>query len=112
MAARAAAKTSRKTTIGGLGAGLGVTRQAARKIVNSLEQRGYAHAEVDAGDARRVNLVLTPAGVAYAQAITEVVVALNREFAARITPEDLATALTVLRAALDPAPAQRGEGPD
>ena len=28
--------------VGRLGAGLGVTRQAARKVADGLEQRGYA----------------------------------------------------------------------
>ena len=40
--------------VGGLGSRLGISRQAARKLVATLEQRGYASAERDAADARRL----------------------------------------------------------
>jgi len=86
--------------VGRLGAGLGVTRQAARKIADGLEQRDYARTERDGRDSRVLNVVLTTAGTAYAQAMTEVIQTLNREFRQRVDPAQLAAADTVLRAVL------------
>ena len=96
-------------TPGTLGERLGITRQAARKLIDALEQRGYARTESDRHDRRRVNATLTPAGEAYARAISAVVDQLNRELAARVDGSDLTAADRVLRAALDPAGAQRAQ---
>jgi DNA-binding MarR family transcriptional regulator len=86
--------------VGRLGAGLGVTRQAARKIAGALEQRGYATIERDSRDTRQLNITLTPAGRGYARAVITVTEELNREVAGRVSPAQLAAADTVLRAAL------------
>ncbi len=86
--------------VGRLGAGLGVTRQAARKIADALEQRGYATIERDSRDTRQLNVTLTTAGRDYAQAVIAVTEELNREIAGRVSPAQLAAADTVLRAAL------------
>jgi DNA-binding MarR family transcriptional regulator len=86
--------------VGRLGAELGVTRQAARKVAEGLEQRDYARTERDAHDSRVLNVVLTAAGTAYAQAITEVIRALNGEFGQRVEPSQLAAADSVLRAVI------------
>ncbi len=86
--------------VGHLGAGLGVTRQAARKVADGLEQRGYATTERDSRDTRQLNVTLTQAGRDYARAITAVIEELNREVARRVSPAQLAVADTVLRAAL------------
>ena len=86
--------------VGRLGASLGVTRQAARKIVDMLEQRGYATTERDARDSRQLNVALTPAGRDYARAVIAVTEDLNREIAGRVSPAQLAAADAVLRAAL------------
>ena len=86
--------------VGHLGAVLGVTRQAARKVADGLEQRGYATTERDARDTRQLNVTLTPVGRDYARAIIQVIEQLNREVAARVTPAQLAAADAVLRAAL------------
>jgi DNA-binding MarR family transcriptional regulator len=86
--------------VGRLGTGLGVTRQAARKIADALEQRGYATAERDARDTRQLNITLTPAGRDYARAVITVTDELNREVAGRVSAAQLAAADTVLRAAL------------
>jgi DNA-binding MarR family transcriptional regulator len=86
--------------VGRLGGELGVTRQAARKVAEGLEQRDYARTERDAHDSRVLNVVLTAAGTAYAQAITDVIYALNREFCQRVDPAQLAAADSVLRAVI------------
>ncbi len=87
-------------SIGGLGSGLGVTRQAARKVTDGLQQRGYATTERDALDARQLNITLTPAGREYAVAIATVIAELNLEMARRVDPAQLAAADEVLRAAM------------
>ncbi len=94
--------------VGRLGEGLGVTRQAARKVADGLEQRGYATTERDAQDTRQLNVTLTPAGRDYARIVTAVIAQLNREVATRVSPDQLAAADAVLRAALfDDSTSQR-----
>jgi DNA-binding MarR family transcriptional regulator len=86
--------------VGRLGASLGVTRQAGRKVADGLEQRGYVTTERDARDTRQLNVTLTPVGRSYARAVAAVTEELNREVAGRVSPAELAAADTVLRAAL------------
>ncbi len=88
-------------SVGELSVPLGVTRQAARKVVRGLEERGYASTEADADDRRKLNVVLTSAGRAYADAIIEVIAALNRAVAARVAADQLAAADAVLRASIE-----------
>ncbi len=88
-------------SVGELGVPLGVTRQAARKVVRGLEERGYASTQADANDARKLNVILTSAGRSYADAIIEVIADLNRAVAARVTADQLATADAVLRASIE-----------
>jgi len=93
--------------VGRLGGYMGVTRQAARKVVGGLQQRGYAATERDRHDARQLNVTLTPAGREYALAIVAVVDELNREAGRRASPEQLAAADAVLRAVLFDESARR-----
>jgi DNA-binding MarR family transcriptional regulator len=86
--------------VGRLGAVLGVTRQAARKVADALQQRGYATTERDARDTRQLNVTLTPVGRDYAGAVIAITEELNREIAGRVSPAELAAADVVLRAAL------------
>ncbi len=86
--------------VGRLGEGLGVTRQAARKVADGLEQRGYVTTERDSRDTRQLNITLTQAGRDYARVIAAVIAQLNREVAWRVSPAQLAAADAVLRAAL------------
>jgi DNA-binding MarR family transcriptional regulator len=87
-------------SVGQLGIGLGVTRQAARKVADGLQRRGYATTGRDPRDSRQVNITLTPAGHDYARAIIAVIGELNREVSQRTDPAKLAAADAVLRAAL------------
>jgi|SRR5579875_1940655 len=86
--------------VGRLGDALGITRQAARKVVTGLEQRGFASAQRDPRDARQLNVLLTDDGQAYADAMATVIARLNRSVARRVPAEQLAAADTVLRAVL------------
>jgi DNA-binding MarR family transcriptional regulator len=94
-------------SIGRLGAALGVTRQAARKVVDGLAHRGFATAARDGTDTRQVNVTLTPAGEAYARAVTQVIERLNRDLIRRVDPTDLVAADAVLRAVLADEHTQR-----
>jgi DNA-binding MarR family transcriptional regulator len=86
--------------ISAIGTRLGVTRQAARKLADGLQQRGYATDARSLRDGRVVVVTLTEAGAAYADALLDVVVRLNRAFASRVSESDLVVTDTVLRAAL------------
>jgi DNA-binding MarR family transcriptional regulator len=96
--------------IGRLGEATGVSRQAARKMVDSLQGRGFATTSRDGSDSRQINVLLTDRGVSYARAVVAVIERLNRELCARVDPDDLASADTVLRAVVtDPHGRQRAE---
>jgi len=96
--------------VGRLGTALGVTRQAARKVADGLEQRGYATTRRDARDARQVSVTLTAAGAEYAGVLVAVIDELNKEMASRTDRSQLAAADAVLRAALfDDSTRQRAE---
>ena len=87
-------------SVGRLGDALGITRQAARKLVAGLEQRGFAAVRRDHQDTRQLNVVLTADGEAYARAVVTVINRVNRRIARRTTPHQRAAADTVLRAVL------------
>lgn len=82
--------------VGQLAGALGVSRQAARKVVDGLERRGYATTERDGADARRLNVVLTAEGEAYATAVVAAVRSLNGDFEAHVDPKKMAAAREVL----------------
>ncbi len=82
--------------VGRLAGALGVSRQAARKVVDGLERRGYATTERDGADARRLNVVLTSSGAAYAEAVVAAVVSLNRDFESHVDHARMVAAREVL----------------
>jgi DNA-binding MarR family transcriptional regulator len=86
--------------VGRLGAALGVTRQAARKVADGLQRRGFVTTARDPRDSRQVNVMLTPAGREYARSVVAVIEELNREVRERVDPAQLAAADAVLRAVL------------
>lgn len=88
------------TSVGRLGEALGVTRQAARKVVAGLERRRFAATARDDRDGRQVNVFLTAEGVAYAEAVVAVIGRLNGDLIGRVDPAALAGADAVLRAVL------------
>jgi DNA-binding MarR family transcriptional regulator len=61
--------------------------------------------------ARRVRIVLTTSGRAYADAVVNIVHSLNRELTERIAPEQLVAARAVLRAVVEaPSPSTASLG--
>lgn len=83
--------------IGRIGPVLDVTRQGARKAVDGLSERNYARTARDRIDSRRLNVMLTSKGEAYAQAIVEVIDELNLELSQKVDPAQLSAAEVVLR---------------
>jgi DNA-binding MarR family transcriptional regulator len=69
---------------------LGVSKQAASQLIDTLVLRGYLTREVDPDDRRRVAIAATERGQAAAAAIRQGVVSVDEELAAMITPDELA----------------------
>ena len=84
---------------------IGISRQAATKMADSLERRGYVERKDDEADRRRVVLHLTDLGRRYEQAIIEVVDSLDESFRANVSPADLEAAFRVLHVAAGEADA-------
>jgi DNA-binding MarR family transcriptional regulator len=70
--------------------GLGVTRQAASQLIDTLVVRGYLTREVNPADRRRLNVELTDRGRAAAGAIAAAIGRVDEELAVMITPAELA----------------------
>ena len=94
-------------SIGRLGSALGVTRQAARKVADGLERRGFATLTRDGEDARQTKVSLTNDGEAYATAVARVIEQMNSDLASSVDVTDLAAADAVLRAVLTDEHTQR-----
>ncbi|MFZ0664329.1 MAG: MarR family transcriptional regulator [Acidimicrobiales bacterium] len=97
----------RPLAIGQLGDGIGVTRQAARKVADAMVDRGYAEFEADPDDARRTLVVLTKYGRSYARAVARTQNALNAQMSERVSRDDLKAADSVLRAVFPTAESRR-----
>jgi DNA-binding MarR family transcriptional regulator len=69
---------------------LGVTRQAASQLIDTLVLRGYLSREINPEDRRRMSVVLTERGRAAAAAIRAGIDQVEAELARILTPGDLA----------------------
>lgn len=69
---------------------LGVTRQAASQLIDTLVLRGYLRREINAADRRCVNIVLTERGQAAAEAIRAGIEQVETELARMISAAELA----------------------
>ncbi len=70
--------------------GLGVTRQAASQLIDTLVVRGYLSREVNPADRRRLNIELTDRGRGAAEAIAAAIGQVDEELATMITPAEQA----------------------
>ena len=69
---------------------LGVSKQAASQLIDTLVLRGYLERQVDPEDRRRVKIEVTDRGRAAAAAVRAGVQAVDAELAEMITPTELA----------------------
>jgi DNA-binding MarR family transcriptional regulator len=70
--------------------GLGVTRQAASQLIDTLVVRGYLSRQVNPSDRRRLDVELTDRGRAAAEVIAAAIRQVDAELATMITPAELA----------------------
>ncbi|MDQ2812550.1 MAG: MarR family transcriptional regulator [Actinomycetota bacterium] len=70
--------------------GLGVSKQAASQLIDTLVIRGYLTREINAEDRRRMTIELTERGRSAAAAIRSAVEAVDAELAGKISPAQLA----------------------
>lgn len=80
---------------------LGVSKQAAGQLIDTLVTRGYVQRSVDPADRRRLVLRLTERGVHAATIMGEAIEAVDARLAGRVTAADLAAARSVLAALND-----------
>ena len=88
---------------------LGVSKQAAGQLIDTLVLRGYLERQTNPDDRRRVTIALTDRGRAAATEVRAGVEEVDRELAARLTAEQLdglragLVALTTIREQLEEA---------
>jgi DNA-binding MarR family transcriptional regulator len=70
--------------------GLGVTKQAASQLIDTLVLRGYLTRNTDTEDRRRMRIELTERGRAAATAVRTAIEAIDTELARMISPAELA----------------------
>jgi DNA-binding MarR family transcriptional regulator len=80
---------------------LGVSKQAAGQLIDTLVSRGYLDRSVDPQDRRRLTIALTERGAAAAAVITVAVAAVDTRLAGNVSAEHIAHARAVLGALTD-----------
>jgi DNA-binding MarR family transcriptional regulator len=70
--------------------GLGVTKQAASQLIDTLVVRGYLRREVNLTDRRRLTIDLTARGRAAAEAVRAGIEDVDAELAQMLSPAELA----------------------
>lgn len=68
---------------------LGVSKQAAGQLVDTLVVRGYLERRTNPGDRRRVTLELTPRGKAAGEEVRAAIEDVDRELTAQLTTDQL-----------------------
>jgi DNA-binding MarR family transcriptional regulator len=81
--------------------GLGVSKQAAGQLVDTLVVRGYLERAPDAEDRRRLTLTLTEFGQLAAAASRSAVERVDAELVARVGPEHVRRTRATLAALID-----------
>jgi len=70
--------------------GLGVSRQAASQLIDTLVLRGYLDRQINSDDRRRMDIELTERGRAAAAVVRSAVKKVDRQLMARLSPGELA----------------------
>jgi DNA-binding MarR family transcriptional regulator len=77
---------------------LGVSKQAAGQLVDTLAGRGYLQRDIDPDDRRRLLITLTPRGSAAAEVVRNTVDAIEADIAVEVGARSVAHARDVLSA--------------
>ena len=80
---------------------LGVSKQAASQLIDTLVVRGYLERRVDDDDRRRITIELTDRGRAAADQVRDGVQAIDAELAELLSPADVAGLRSGLIALID-----------
>jgi DNA-binding MarR family transcriptional regulator len=91
--------------------GLGVSKQAAGQLVDTLVMRGYLERAIDPEDRRRLTVTLTDRGHAAAKAIRNAVERLDADLLDRVGPEAVAQARAALGALIEAGGEEAGDAP-
>ena len=75
---------------------LGITKQGAGQLVDTLVMRGYLSRTVDENDRRKLNVTLTPRGQAAAEVQSAAREAIDAELIDRVGEDDIRAARRVL----------------
>ena len=70
--------------------GLGVTKQAASQLIDTMVLRGYLNRDINPDDRRRMTIGLTDRGRAAAAAVSSGIESIDTELARMISPTQLA----------------------
>jgi DNA-binding MarR family transcriptional regulator len=70
--------------------GLGVSRQAASQLIDTLVLRGYLSRQINSDDRRRMDIELTERGRAAAAVVRDAVTKVDRQLTAMLSPGELA----------------------
>jgi len=84
------------SSLGALGEELTMSRQGARKVVDTLVERGFVLLEADPADARKSRVVLSKKGTNYARAIVGAIASMNKELLEGVGEDDFDSAMRVL----------------
>jgi DNA-binding MarR family transcriptional regulator len=80
---------------------LGVSKQAASQLIDTLVLRGYLTRDIDPDDRRRITVAVTDRGHAAAKAVQSGVLSVDAELATMITPAELSAMRAGLQALTD-----------
>jgi len=81
---------NRSGSLGDLVRQLGVSKQSASQLIDTLVLRGYLERHVNPDDRRRMEIVLTDRGRAAAAAVRTAVDSVDEELERRLSPTELA----------------------
>jgi len=90
--------------------GLGVSKQAAGQLVDTLVTRGYLDRDTDPDDRRRLTISLTERGQAAAAVIRAAVGQVDADLIRRVGPERVAHARAALAALIEAGHGIEGQG--
>jgi DNA-binding MarR family transcriptional regulator len=88
---------------------LGLSKQAAGQLVDTLVLRGYLEREVDSADRRRFTVTLTSRGEVAAEVTRDAITALDERLGERVGADDIAVMRRTLAAILGLAHSEEEE---